>query len=48
METLTVRTLIDLLISVHTMRLVDGPLSGEPSSKLRKAVHEIASRLISA
>ena len=48
METLTVRTLIDLLISVHTMRLVDGPLSAEPSSKLRKAVHDLASRLVNA
>jgi hypothetical protein len=40
--------LIDLLISVHTMRLADGPLSGEPSSKLRKAVHELAARLVNA
>ena len=48
METLTVRTLIDLLISVHTMRLVDGPLSGEPPAKLRKAVHDLAARLVTA
>jgi hypothetical protein len=48
METLTVRTLIDLLISVHTMRLADGPLSGEPSTKLRKAVHDLAARLVNA
>jgi AcrR family transcriptional regulator len=47
-ETLTARTLVDLLISVHTMRLVDGPLSSEPGSKLRKAVHELAARLVSA
>jgi AcrR family transcriptional regulator len=47
-ETLTARTLVDLLISVHTMRLVDGPLSGEPSNKLRAAVHELAARLVSA
>ena len=45
-ETLTVRTLIDLLISVHTMRLADGPLSDEPSTKLRRAVHELADRLM--
>src|SRR5918994_976806 len=45
-ETLTARTLVDLLISVHTMRLVDGPLSGEPGPKLRKAVHELAARLV--
>ena len=47
-ETLTVRTLVDLLISVHTMRLVDGPLSGEPQAKLRAAVHDLAKRLVSA
>jgi AcrR family transcriptional regulator len=47
-ETLTARTLVDLLISVHTMRLVDGPLSGEPAVKLRKAVHELAARLVKA
>jgi len=47
-ETITARTLVDLLISVHTMRLVDGPLSGEPSNKLRAAVHELAARLVSA
>jgi AcrR family transcriptional regulator len=48
LETLTVRTLIDLLISVHTMRLADGPLSGEPGPKLRAAVHELATRLVNA
>ena len=48
METLTVRTLIDLLISVHTMRLADGPLSDEPGTKLRKAVHDLAARLVNA
>ena len=48
METLTVRTLIDLLISVHTMRLADGPLSDEPGTKLRRAVHDLAARLVNA
>lgn len=47
LETLTARTLVDLLISVHTMRLVDGPLSGEPGSELRDAVRRLATRLVS-
>ncbi len=45
-ESLTVRTLIDLLISVHTMRLADGPLSNESGPKLKKALHELAGRLV--
>lgn len=48
LETLTARTLVDLLISVHTMRLADGPLSGEPGNKLRRAVHDLAARLVNA
>ena len=28
-ETLSARTLVDMLISIHSMRMVDGPLSGE-------------------
>jgi len=47
-ETLTARTLVDLLISVQTMRLADGPLSAEPSERLRKAVHTVAKRLVDA
>ena len=47
-ETLTARTLVDLLISVQTMRLADGPLSAEPSERLRKAVHTVAKRLVNA
>ncbi len=47
-EKLTARTLVDLLISVHTMRLVDGPLSAEPDAQLRAAVHRLAARLVGA
>jgi AcrR family transcriptional regulator len=47
-ETLTARTLVDLLISVQTMRLADGPLSTEANDKLRAAVHTVAARLVSA
>lgn len=45
-ENLAVRTLVDVLISVHTMRLADGPLSGEPSGQLRAALHGLAHRLV--
>ena len=45
---LTARTLVDLLISVHTMRLADGPLSTEPSDRLRTALHGLAARLVNA
>lgn len=45
-ETLSLRTLVDLLISVHTMRLADGPLSREHNAKLRKALHTVSGRLI--
>jgi AcrR family transcriptional regulator len=47
-ETLTARTLVDLLISVHTMRLVDGPLSRDSPDQLRAAVHDLAARLVEA
>ncbi len=45
-ETLSARTLVDLLISVHTMRLADGPLSSESSDKLRSAVRQLTRRLV--
>jgi AcrR family transcriptional regulator len=45
-ESLSARTLVDLLISVHTMRLADGPLSGESNDQLRAALHDMAHRLI--
>ncbi len=44
--TLSVRTLVDLLISVHTMRLGDGPLSRESGAKLRAAVRQLSHRLV--
>ena len=45
-ETLSARTLVDLLIAVHTMRLADGPLSGESSDRLRVAVREMTHRIV--
>lgn len=47
LEQLTTRTLTDLLIAVHTMRMADGPLSREPNAKLRQAVRDLAHRLVS-
>lgn len=46
-QTLMARTLVDLLISVHTMRLADGPIADEPGERLRQAVHRLAARLVS-
>ena len=45
-ETLSARTLVDLLVSVHTMRLGDGPLSAESGTKLRAAVRQLTHRLV--
>jgi AcrR family transcriptional regulator len=45
---LVARTLIDLLISIHTMRLLDGPLSTHNPDQLRAAVHRLAERLVTA
>lgn len=45
-ETLSARTLVDLLIAVHTMRFADGPLSTEPDSELRNAVRQLTHRLV--
>jgi AcrR family transcriptional regulator len=47
-ETLTVRTLVDMLISVHTMRLAHGPLSSESSSELRTSLHDVVARLVAS
>lgn len=47
-QTLTARTLVDVLISVHTMRLLDGPLSAHDPTQLRAAVHRLAQRLVAA
>jgi AcrR family transcriptional regulator len=46
LETLCARTLVDVLISVHTMRLADGPLSRESSARLRAAAHALTHRLV--
>lgn len=43
-EQLTVRTLVDLLISVHPMRLAEG--SGEPSEAVRVALRSLSHRLV--
>ena len=45
-EHLTVRTLVDLLISVHPMRLAGGPPSGQPSEAVRVALRSLAHRLV--
>lgn len=45
-ETLSARTLVDMLIAIHPMRMVDGPLSGESSATLRKAVHRLSHRIL--
>ncbi len=45
-ETLCARTLVDVLIAVHTMRLADGPLSDEPAPELKRAVHDLTHRLV--
>lgn len=45
-ESLRARTLVDLLISVHTARLAEGPLSGHSHANLRRATHELSLRLV--
>jgi AcrR family transcriptional regulator len=45
-EMLTVRTLVDLLMAVHTMRLAHGPLSGEESTRLLATVRALTHRLV--
>jgi hypothetical protein len=42
------RTLVDLLVSVHTMRLDGGPFADERGDRLRQAVHRLAVRLVKA
>jgi AcrR family transcriptional regulator len=44
--TLAVRVMIDLLISIHPMRLEGGPLSSYPSAELRKVVKQVSTRLL--
>lgn len=45
-ESLTTRTLVDMLISVQTMRLAEGPLSSESHDELRTALQSLAVRLV--
>jgi AcrR family transcriptional regulator len=45
-ETLSVRTLTDALISVHTMRLGDGPLSSDRGPALLRAVRNMSHRIV--
>jgi AcrR family transcriptional regulator len=40
--TLHLRTLVDMLVSVQSMRMEDGPLSNLPSKVLRREVHRVA------
>lgn len=47
-ESLTARTLVDLLISIHTARLAEGPLSSYSHSNLRRETHELVQRLVAS
>ena len=44
--TLTMRTLIDVLMAVHAMRLADGPLSRLSPDAVRTEVHHLAHRML--
>ena len=44
--TLAIRTLVDLLIAIHPMRVAGGPLGDCDSAELRTAVKSLASRLV--
>ena len=43
---LAMHTLVDLLISVHAMRMEEGPLSSLPPESVRREVHRIAEALL--
>lgn len=45
-STLTMRTLVDVLMALHAMRLGDGPLSTASPSALRREAHRLARRLL--
>lgn len=47
-DALATRTLVDLLLSVHTTRLAGDPLSLEPSEHVSQATRTVAHRLMSA
>lgn len=44
--TLAARTLVDVLMAIHPLRLADGPLSDQPSDELRAAMRVISSRIV--
>jgi hypothetical protein len=44
--TLAMRTLVDMLMAVHAMRLADGPLSKASPAQVRTEVQRAASRLL--
>jgi AcrR family transcriptional regulator len=44
--TLAMQTLVDILMSVHAMRLEDGPLSKASPAAVRTEVHRIAQQLL--
>jgi AcrR family transcriptional regulator len=44
--TLSVRTLVDVLIAIHPMRMPGGPLSDCSPTALRKAVKSLSTRLV--
>jgi AcrR family transcriptional regulator len=46
--TIALRTLVDMLIAIHPMRLPGGPLSTLPPNQLRKAVKQVSDRLLAA
>ncbi len=43
---MAVRVMVDLLISIHPMRVAGGPLSSYASAELRKVVKQVSSRLL--
>jgi hypothetical protein len=44
--TLAIRTLVDMLIAIHPMRMAGGPLSDCSPTAVRKAVQSMATRLV--
>jgi len=46
--TLAIRTLVDMLIAIHPMRMPGGPLSSCSPDKLRAATKSLSTRLILA
>jgi AcrR family transcriptional regulator len=44
--TLAIRTLVDMLIAIHPMRMAGGPLSDCSPAAVRKAVQSMATRLV--